>query len=86
MLGQANGAQKILPRDEPASLAIAASISLCEQDILQLVFSGFSNREIADLGSVSARKVKTHLENIYRKIGMSSRTQAITQAQALGSV
>jgi LuxR family transcriptional regulator, maltose regulon positive regulatory protein len=86
MLGQENGAPKIYPRDEPAALAIAASISIRERQILQLICAGLSNREIAAQCSVSASTVKTHLENIYRKIGVSSRTQAIAQAQALGLV
>ena len=86
MSGRANGEQIILPRDEPTALAIAASISVRERQILQLICAGLSNREIAAQCSISASTVKTHIENIYRKIGVSSRTQAIAQAQALGLV
>ena len=86
MLGHADGTQEKSGRDEPMPLAIAASITPCEQEILQSLSGGLSNREIADLYSISASTVKTHLENIFRKLGVSSRTQAIAQAQTFNLV
>jgi LuxR family maltose regulon positive regulatory protein len=84
MLGHPGGIPKALPQDESMALAIAASISPREQQILQSISAGLSNQEIAERFSISASTVKTHLENIFRKLGVSSRTQAIAQAQALG--
>lgn len=86
MLGHAGGVPRPLPRDESIALAIAASISPREQEILQSIYAGLSNREIAEKFTISASTVKTHLENIFRKLGVSSRTQAIAQAQVLGLV
>ena len=86
MLGHADGTQKTSSRDEPVPLAIAASISPREQEILQSLSIGLSNREIAIKHSISASTVKTHLENIFRKLGVNSRTQAIAQAQTLDLV
>jgi LuxR family maltose regulon positive regulatory protein len=86
MLGHVGGTPKPLPQDESMALAIAASISPREQQILQLIGAGMSNREIADKFFISASTVKTHLENIFRKLGVSSRTQAIAQAHVLGLV
>ncbi len=86
MLDQVNPPQINTPRDEQTVYAVAASISPREQQILKLVCFGLSNQEIATQCSISVSTVKTHLENIYRKIGVSSRTQAIGQAQALGLV
>ena len=83
MLGRANGAQKPLSRTELTALSTAASISAREQQVLRLVSAGLSNQEIAAQFSISASTVKTHLENIYRKLGVNSRTQAVAQALAL---
>ncbi|MEW6405415.1 MAG: LuxR C-terminal-related transcriptional regulator [Chloroflexota bacterium] len=83
MLGYADGVQMILPRDESVAIAIAASITPREQQVLRLLSAGLSNREIAEQCSISPSTVKTHLENIFRKLGVSSRTQAVEQAHIL---
>ncbi len=83
LVGHANETPKPLPKAELMALSTAASISPREQQVLQLVSAGLSNREIAARFSISASTVKTHLENIYRKLGVNSRTQAVAQAQAL---
>jgi LuxR family maltose regulon positive regulatory protein len=83
MLGHAQGAQKPLSKTELTALSTAASISAREQQVLRLVGAGLSNQEIAAQSSISASTVKTHLGNIYRKLGVNSRTQAIAQALAL---
>ena len=86
MLGHANGITKNLSQEEPMELAVAASISPREQEVLRMLSAGLSNREIAERYSISASTVKTHIENIFRKLGVNSRTQAIVQAHALGLV
>ena len=82
-LGHADDIEDGSFRDEPAPLAMAASISPREQEILHSLSIGFSNQEIATQYSISTSTVKTHLENIYRKLDVSSRMQAIAKAQAL---
>jgi predicted ATPase/DNA-binding CsgD family transcriptional regulator len=57
-----------------------------ELEILQLIAAGLSNREIADRLVVSINTVKTHLKNLFSKIEVTSRTQAILRAQELGLV
>ncbi len=81
--GGGEGAPKPLPKAELAALSTAASITAREQQVLQLVSAGLSNREIAEQFSFAESTVKTHLKNIYRKLGVNSRTRAIAQAQAL---
>ena len=83
MLGHADEIEEKPYRDEPQPLAIAASISPREQEILHSLSVGFSNQEIATQYSISTSTVKTHLENIYRKLGVNNRMQAIAKAQAL---
>ena len=46
-----------------------------EKEILQLLLKGKSNKEISDLIYVSTETVKTHLHNIYRKLGVKSRLE-----------
>jgi LuxR family maltose regulon positive regulatory protein len=55
-----------------------------EVEILVLISDGLSNREIAQQLYLSLSTVKVHTHNIYGKLGVNSRTQAITRARALG--
>lgn len=51
-----------------------------EYDVLSLVTKGFSNKDVARGLSISVSTVKTHLRNIYRKLGVDDRAQAIIKA------
>jgi DNA-binding NarL/FixJ family response regulator len=55
-----------------------------ELDILNRVAGGMSNREIAETLSISKWTVDTHVQHIYRKLAVKSRTQAINAARAHG--
>lgn len=57
-----------------------------EVEVLQLVAAGLSNREIAGRIVVAAGTVKRHVHNIYRKLGVHNRTQAVRQALDLGLI
>jgi LuxR family transcriptional regulator, maltose regulon positive regulatory protein len=57
-----------------------------EHEILQLVAAGKSNRRIAAELFVSVGTVKTHLNNLYRKLGARSRTQAVARARDLNLI
>lgn len=50
-----------------------------EWDLIQDVFKGFTNQQIADNQFVSVNTVKTHLKNIYDKLDVHSRSEAIVQ-------
>ncbi|QBD81640.1 hypothetical protein EPA93_38990 [Ktedonosporobacter rubrisoli] len=54
-----------------------------EIEILQLIAAGHKNQEIADKLVIVIGTVKAHVNNIYRKLGVRSRVQAISRAQAL---
>ncbi|HEX2182434.1 MAG TPA: LuxR C-terminal-related transcriptional regulator [Rubrobacteraceae bacterium] len=54
-----------------------------ELEVLQLVAAGKTNREIASELFVSVGTVKTHLNNLYRKLNARSRTQALARAREL---
>lgn len=51
-----------------------------ELEVLKLATKGMSNKDIADALSISVRTVQSHLVNIYSKLNVSSRTEAVTQA------
>jgi LuxR family maltose regulon positive regulatory protein len=57
-----------------------------EQEILQLLAEGLSNKEIADRLIVAPSTVKQHLKNIYSKLDVHSRTQAVTRGQELNLI
>ena len=55
-----------------------------ELEVLRLLASGARNREIAEQLTVSVNTVKYHIENLYEKLGVSSRTQAVRVAGERG--
>jgi len=57
-----------------------------EIEVLQCLAEGLSNREIALKLTVSLSTIKTHTRNIYGKLGVNSRTQAIAQAKIWGLI
>lgn len=51
-----------------------------QQDLLRLLATGHTNAQIARRLGVSEGTVRTHLENIYRRLQVTSRTAAVTRA------
>ncbi|MEZ4735049.1 MAG: LuxR C-terminal-related transcriptional regulator [Caldilineaceae bacterium] len=74
--------------DTPMSTAAPQNfvepLSAREREILHLVVNGLSNQAIADEIIVTVGTVKKHLNNIYGKLGVASRTQAIARGRELG--
>ena len=58
-------------------------ISEKEYAVLKLLAAGHSNQEIAEQLFVSPNTIKTHLANLYRKLEVSRRTQAVNRAREL---
>jgi LuxR family maltose regulon positive regulatory protein len=54
-----------------------------ELEVLQHVARGLSNQEIADKLFLSAGTVKRNMSNIYQKLDVHSRTQALERARSL---
>ncbi len=76
--------------DRPLAAATAAppdddpGLTRRELEILQLVAEGHSNAQLARMLWVTEQTVKFHLSNIYRKLGVSNRTEASRWAQLQG--
>ena len=58
-------------------------ISKRELEVLELMAQGFSNQEIANKLFVSLNTVKTHSSNLFNKLDVKRRTQAIQKAKEL---
>jgi two-component system, NarL family, response regulator LiaR len=58
-------------------------ISKRELEVLELMATGLSNQEIADKLFVSLNTVKTHSSNLFQKLAVARRTQAVQKARAL---
>ena len=71
---------------QPPSSSIAESLTSREKEILELLVQGLANKEIAEKLFVSIDTVKTHLKNIFHKLNVSSRLQAVVKANSLGFV
>jgi LuxR family maltose regulon positive regulatory protein len=65
---------------------IIEPLSERELEVLQLIAAGLSNREIAQKLVITVGTAKTHANNIYRKLDVRSRTQAVARATELGLV
>lgn len=55
-----------------------------EQDVLALIARGFSYLEIARLQSVSVHTVQTHIKNLYGKLAVHSKNEAVFEATRMG--
>lgn len=57
-----------------------------ESEVLQLIAQGLSNREIANKLFLSMSTIKAHSYNIFNKLNVHNRTQAVAKARSLGIV
>lgn len=57
-----------------------------QEKILKLVSQGFSSREIGEKLGISYYTVTTHIKNIYTKLQVNSRTEALHEARRLGLI
>jgi DNA-binding NarL/FixJ family response regulator len=69
---------------EPVSEGLSSVLSGREIEALRLIASGKTNRQIAQELMVSLSTVKTHVQRIIKKLGVSDRTQATVKAIELG--
>jgi LuxR family maltose regulon positive regulatory protein len=75
------------PANEPLGMddlaALIEPLSKRELEILRLIGEGYSNQEIAERLVLSVHTVKKHSSNIFAKLGVNSRTQAIARSRQL---
>ncbi len=68
----------------PDQTSLVEPLSLRELEVLRLIARGDSNQEIANRLVITVSAVKKHAGNIYGKLNVSSRTQAVSRARQLG--
>ena len=84
-----NAARKFIPEDIAEILSEnrgQENLTPTETNVLRMIVGGMSNKEIAFAMDVSENTAKTHVKNIFDKIGVSDRTSAATTAIKRGLV
>jgi LuxR family maltose regulon positive regulatory protein len=80
MLQSARAERRVEPKPQQG---LVEPLSARELDVLRLIAAGHTNAEIADALFVVVGTVKAHAFNIYGKLGVRTRTQAVNRAREL---
>lgn len=67
--------------DQEEQKRIGAYLTQREREVLQLITEGKGNKEIADLLYISTETVKSHVKNIFKKLGVKNRVQATAEGR-----
>jgi DNA-binding NarL/FixJ family response regulator len=68
------------PVDDGLPRVSGRGLTAREVEVLRLMAWGYRNREISETLGVSLKTVETHAEHVFRKLGVSNRTQAVVAA------
>lgn len=79
-------AQRVLEGTRPTTTAVSDILSAREREVLELMATGLTNRQISTRLWISEPTVKTHVSHILEKLGQPDRTQAILHAMSIGLV
>ena len=75
--------EKLLNHPNVPELIRTSPLTQREWQVLGLIYSGYSNEQIAVELDVAATTIKTHIRNLYQKLGILHRQDAVEQAQKL---
>ncbi len=75
---------RLRTKEELASTEPPSPISHTQLEILRLIAAGFSNREIASRVHLSENTIKSHVQEIFRKLDVGNRVQAALKASKQG--
>jgi DNA-binding NarL/FixJ family response regulator len=68
----------------PEAATARPLLSPREQDVLALIARGFSYSEVARLQAVTVHTIRTHIKNLYAKLSVHSKTEAVFEATRMG--
>ncbi len=83
LVGEAQELRARLSKERPTSSPGASSLTAAELRLLPLLTTHMSLPEIAEELSLSHHTVKSHAYSVYRKLGASSRSQAVARSREL---
>ncbi len=75
--------ERLLNHPEVPELIRTSPLTQREWQVLGLIYSGYSNEQIAGELEVAATTIKTHIRNLYQKLGVAHRQAAVQHAQKL---
>jgi LuxR family transcriptional regulator, maltose regulon positive regulatory protein len=78
--------ERKLRRRKPREGQLDGELTQRELDVLRLLGSEFSTRQMAQSLYVAPSTVRTQIKSIYRKLGVSSRDEAVEEAHARGLI
>jgi DNA-binding NarL/FixJ family response regulator len=74
------------PKDQANADKMREALSKREMEVLNLLARGFSFIEIGDILKISRSTVATYVKNIYQKLEVNSRSEAVFEASSLGII
>ncbi len=75
-----------MPASPAGEDAAFASLSRREREVLALISEGLANAEIGERLSISEKTVRNHISNLFDKLGVWTRAQAMVLARDRGFV
>lgn len=86
VLDQLQVAVRIVHDGERRSTRPGDGLTAREKDVLRLIAEGNTNKVIAQKQGIAPETIKTHIKNIFAKLSVERRAQAVVKAQSLGLI
>ena len=75
-----------IEKNEQLNMGVIDNLTEREIEVLRLISYGLSNKEIGERLDMTINTVKTHIKNIYGKLQVNRRVQAVAKAKKLNIV
>jgi DNA-binding NarL/FixJ family response regulator len=76
-IGRYDSAATVLPKTPEEEASLKEILTVQETKVLRLIAGGLWNKEIAHRLNIKGETVKFHIKNMYRKLGVNNRVQAL---------
>ena len=75
---------RALEAAQPSQWAPGQGLTAREQEVMRWLCAGKTDRDIGDILGISPRTVHKHLQRIYEKLGVETRTAAVVRSMKMG--